>query len=148
MTPPLTGRALVLRYSAFAVVATLANLGAQRGVLAAYGHDGGTAFASAVIAGTGFGLVVKYLLDKRWIFFDRTTGMAAQGRQFGLYTLMGLVTTAIFWATETVFWLTWGTQLAREIGAVLGLSVGYVTKYLLDRRYVFPASPAGSGGTP
>ncbi len=53
---------------------------------------------------------------------------------------MGLVTTAIFWGTETAFWLIWGTDLMREVGAVLGLSVGYVTKYLLDRRYVFADS--------
>ncbi len=45
--------------------------------------------------------------------------------------------TAIFWATETGFWLAFGTHAAREIGAVLGLAVGYVVKYQLDRRYVF-----------
>jgi putative flippase GtrA len=51
--------------------------------------------------------------------------------------VIGLVTTAIFWVTETVFWMIWGTDGARELGAILGLSVGYITKYLLDRRYVF-----------
>jgi putative flippase GtrA len=50
---------------------------------------------------------------------------------------MGVVTTAIFWATETAFWLIGGTDLWRETGAVLGLSVGYLVKYELDRRYVF-----------
>ena len=35
------------------------------------------------------------------------------------------------------FWLIWGTDLARESGAVLGLTVGYVVKYNLDRRFVF-----------
>ncbi len=91
----------------------------------------------AIGVGTAVGLVVKYLLDKRWIFYDATTGARAQGAQFALYSAMGLFTTAIFWATETAFWLVWGTDVARETGAVLGLSVGYVTKYLLDRRYVF-----------
>jgi hypothetical protein len=38
---------------------------------------------------------------------------------------MGVATTAIFWITETAFWLIWGTDLAREAGAVLGLMVGY-----------------------
>jgi putative flippase GtrA len=128
---------LVLRYAGFAVIATLANLGAQRLVLAGVETAGPERFAAAVAAGTLIGLAVKYKLDKRWIFFDQTTGLAAQGRQFGLYTMMGVVTTAIFWLTETAFWLTWGTDLAREAGAVIGLSIGYVTKYLLDRRYVF-----------
>ena len=131
--------ALILRYGAFAVLATVANLGAQRAVLAI--SDGTLGFAIAVFAGTAVGLVLKYVLDKRWIFDDRSTGMAAHGRKFGLYTAMGLITTAIFWGTETAFWLIWDSHAMRELGAVLGLAVGYVTKYFLDRRFVF-AAPA------
>jgi putative flippase GtrA len=127
----------VLLYAGFAVVATLANLVAQRMVLALAGGVTERSFVAALLAGTLVGLVVKFLLDKRWIFHDATRGMAAQGRQFALYTLMGVATTAVFWVTQTAFWLTWGTELAREAGAILGLTVGYVTKYLLDRRYVF-----------
>jgi len=134
----MTRTALVFRYAAFAVLATLANLSAQRLVLA-WGEDA-LRFALAVLAGTAVGLVVKYLLDKRWIFFDSATGLAAHGRRFSLYTVMGLVTTAIFWGTETAFWLLWQTHLARETGAVLGLAVGYWVKYHLDRRYVFTAA--------
>lgn len=129
---------LALRYAGFAAVATIANLGAQRIVLA-WG-DGAALFALAVATGSGVGLVVKYILDKRWIFYDLSTGVRAHSTKFALYTAMGLVTTAIFWGTETAFWLIWGTDLMREVGAVLGLSVGYVTKYLLDRRYVFADS--------
>ncbi len=136
-----TGGTLVLRYAAFAVVATLANLATQRLVLVA--GDDAASFAVAVGAGTLVGLVVKYALDKRWIFGDRETGLKAHGRKFSLYTAMGLVTTAIFWGTETAFWLLWRTDLMREAGAVLGLTVGYVVKYRLDRRYVFtgPLAP-------
>jgi len=126
---------LALRYAGFAVIATVANLGIQRVVLA-WG-EGAVIYAGAVAAGTLIGLVVKYILDKRWIFFDPSTGVRAHSTKFALYTAMGLITTAIFWGTETAFWLIWGTDLMREIGAVLGLSVGYVTKYLLDRRFVF-----------
>lgn len=126
---------LALRYAGFAVIATVANLGLQRVVLAL--GEGAANYAGAVAAGTLAGLVVKYILDKRWIFFDTSTGVRAHGTKFALYTAMGLITTAIFWGAETAFWLIWGTDLMREVGAVLGLSVGYVTKYLLDRRFVF-----------
>lgn len=126
---------LVLRYTAFAVIATIANLGIQRLVLA--GGDGTTRFLTAVAMGTLVGLIVKYLLDKRWIFHDMSTGAAAHGRQFTLYTVMGLVTTAIFWGAETAFWLTWKTEIMREVGAVIGLTIGYIVKYKLDRRFVF-----------
>ena len=135
----MTGAALAGRYAAFAVVATLANLATQRLVLGA--GEGGSRLALAIGAGTLAGLVVKYLLDKRWIFEDRETGLAAHGRKFTLYTAMGLATTALFWGAEAGFWLLWRTDLAREAGAVLGLTLGYVVKYRLDRRFVF--APAG-----
>lgn len=126
---------LVIRYSTFAVVATLVNLASQRVVLNLLpGHYG---FALAVLVGTAAGLIVKYVLDKKWIFFDRSSGAATHGRKFGLYTAMGIVTTAIFWGSETLFWLTWQTELMRELGAVIGLAIGYIVKYNLDRRFVF-----------
>lgn len=131
----MTLHALVLRYAAFAVVATVANLATQRVVLQV--GDTGLHFAAAVGAGTLVGLVIKYLLDKRWIFHDVETGVRNHSRKFSLYTAMGLVTTAIFWGTETAFWLIWQTDMMRELGAVIGLSIGYVVKYNLDRRFVF-----------
>ena len=133
---------LILRYAAFAVIATLVNLGMQRVVLA--GGEGAVVFVLAMAAGTAAGLVVKYVLDKRWIFHDRTTGARENGRKFALYTVMGLATTALFWATETAFWLIWQTDTMREVGAVIGLTVGYVVKYRLDRRFVFTPSGAAA----
>lgn len=124
--------ALVLRYGAFAVIAVLVNLVVQRGVLAL-----SCGFIAALVAGTAAGLVVKYALDKIWIFDDPASGLAAHGRKFSLYSLMGLATTAIFWGVESAAWVIWGTDAAREIGAVVGLAIGYVVKYRLDRRFVF-----------
>lgn len=131
----MTLQTLVLRYAAFAMVATIANLVTQRVVL----QFGETSihFAGAVGAGTIVGLIIKYVLDKRWIFHDVATGVKNHSRRFSLYTAMGMVTTAIFWGTETAFWLIWQTDMMRELGAILGLSVGYVVKYNLDRRFVF-----------
>lgn len=127
---------LTLRYAGFALLATALNLAVQRAVLATM--PGGTAgFALALVAGTGAGLVAKYLLDKRWIFGDRATGLAAHSRRFGLYALMGLATTAIFWGTETAAYAIWRSDPAREAGAILGLAIGYGVKYRLDRRFVF-----------
>lgn len=138
----LSTRTLVLRYAAFAAVAILVNLGVQRAVLSVI--DGAAGFALAVFFGTLAGLVVKYVLDKRWIFFDAHAGLAQEGRKFSIYTAMGIVTTLIFWGTETAFWLIWQTSAMRELGAVLGLTVGYVIKYHLDRRFVFRPMPAGA----
>lgn len=130
-----TLRTLVLRYAFFATVATITNLVTQRLVLLL--DASGFGFAVAIGLGTIVGLFVKYLLDKRWIFYDLATGIKSHGQKFSLYTVMGIITTAIFWGTETAFWFIWQTDLARELGAVLGLVVGYFVKYNLDRRYVF-----------
>lgn len=91
----------------------------------------------AICVGTLSGLVLKYVLDKRWIFFDRSHGTAAHARRFSLYAATGVVTTAIFWGAEAGAWAIWGTDIAREIGAALGLAVGYLAKYQFDRRLVF-----------
>ena len=131
----MTAGALVLRYTCFALIAIVANLSTQRVVL--WFVDNGAAFAFALAAGTIVGLLLKYILDKRWIFGDLSYGMKAHGKRFSLYTAMGAVTTAIFWGFETVFWLIWQTDLMREFGAVLGLTIGYFVKYNLDRRFVF-----------
>lgn len=120
---------MIARYACFAGLATLANLAAQRLVLGL-----GLGLVLAILVGTAVGLALKYTLDKRWIFYDGSPDIAAQ---FSLYTVMGLVTTAVFWGFESSFWFIWQTDLAREIGAVIGLTIGYVVKYHLDCRFVF-----------
>lgn len=135
----MTTSQLVLRYGAFAILATLANLLTQRLVLA--GADAPIGYGLALVSGTGVGLLLKYVLDKRWIFHDAVQSARAETGKFWRYTLTGIATTLLFWGAETGFWLVWKTDLMREAGAILGLSVGYVVKYNLDKRFVFgPAS--------
>ena len=132
---------LGLRYALFAGIATAVNIGTQDGTERLY--DGPHALWLAILLGTGTGLVTKYLLDKRWIFMDRSRSLSAHSRKFTLYTLMGVVTTLIFWATEWTFDALSGGDLRwRYAGAVLGLAVGYTAKYHLDRRFVFAGASA------
>lgn len=130
----MTLQMLIVGYAAFAVLATTANLATQRIVLMA----GGTSIQFVAMAGgTVVRLFIKYLLDKRCIFYDRGSGFKDHGQKVSVYSAMGLLTTAIFWGTETLFLWIWQTDLLREVGAVVGLSIGYLVKYNLDRRYVF-----------
>ena len=72
-------------YAAFAAVATAANLCAQAAAGQALGTAPGSLGARywlALAFGTGVGLVVKYALDKRWIFRDRASGLKAHGKRF------------------------------------------------------------------
>ena len=125
---------LIVLYILFALIATLGNLGVQRISLILF-DDLGLIFAIGM--GTLMGLIIKYILDKRWVFGDLTAGISGNSKKFALYSAMGVSTTLIFWASETLFWWIWHSHFMREIGAVLGLSVGYFIKYHLDRVFVF-----------
>jgi putative flippase GtrA len=130
---------IAARYSLFAAVATLVNLASQWLGLQVYG--GPWALPLAMAVGTAAGLAAKYLLDKRWIFNDRTTGLWTHTRKFSLYTLMGVVTTAIFWGTELLFDAVSPDGKMRFLGGALGLTIGYALKYQLDNHFVFEAAP-------
>ena len=134
---------VLILYVAFAIVATGVNLATQRMVLIL----GPGAGVFVLGRGEAWNEIVleEYLLDRRWIFRDQGRGAAHHGRTFLKYSLMGLATTALFWITETLFWLSWGTETAREIGAILGLAVGYAVKYQLDRHFVFARPTAEAG---
>lgn len=138
---------LAALYGLFAVAATSANLATQAAIRAALEPGAGAAsipYWIALIAGTGTGLVVKYLLDRRWIFRAPPGGIAVHARQFSLYTLTGVATTAIFWCTQTGFHVATGSEAMLYVGGALGLAVGYATKYWLDRRHVFERGAAAA----
>jgi len=126
---------LVFRYTLFAIIATAANIGAQDLVIRNY--DGTLDILTSVIIGTGVGLVVKYILDKRYIFRFTARSVTHDTQTFALYTFMGLATTLIFWGFEFSFHHLFETKEMRYLGGVIGLAIGYLTKYHLDNRYVF-----------
>ena len=123
------------KYSLFAILATLINLSVQEIVIRIY--DGSFPIYLAMMFGTLAGLVSKYLLDKKTIFGFITTSHREDLGKFTLYGLTGVVTTAIFWGFELGFDSLIGGKIARYMGAVIGLSIGYGVKYHLDKRYVF-----------
>lgn len=126
---------LVLRYSLFAVIATIVNLLVQE--LSLWVYSDRFALYVAILAGTLAGLYTKFILDKRYIFRFQTEGLGEHGKHFLLYSFMGVFTTMIFWGMELGFEFLFETKLMRYIGAVLGLSIGYWVKYQLDKRFVF-----------
>lgn len=130
---------LAILYALFVGISMLGNLAAQRIVLAnAWGTHG---YVAAVISGTSSGLLIKFILDRRWIFTAGMGKVEPFGRQFLLYSLMGVGTTVFFWSSETLFWVSFRSDRMRELGAIIGLVIGYVIKYQLDKRFVF-AGPA------
>lgn len=126
---------LTLTYGILALIATAANIATQEFVI--WVVRGSHAITLAVAMGTVVGLVIKYSLDKRYIFrFVPRSGLHDY-QTFVLYALMGLLTTAIFWGLEFGFHYIFATKEMRYAGGVIGLLIGYVTKYQLDKRFVF-----------
>lgn len=126
---------LAIRYLFFALLSTLVNLLFQ--FLSFTLYNGWGALYVAMFIGTVAGLVLKYVLDKKYIFFHTPKSRKDDGKKFMLYSLMGVFTTFIFWGFEIGFDAAFESENAKYLGAVTGLGIGYVVKYFLDKKFVF-----------
>lgn len=126
---------IALWYALFALISTVVNIAFQYLSFSVY--DGYLSLYVAMIAGTLAGLVLKYILDKKYIFFHTPKSKKDDGKKFFLYSLMGVFTTFIFWGFEIGFDYMFDSQNAKYIGALIGLGIGYVIKYFLDKKFVF-----------
>jgi putative flippase GtrA len=131
----------VVKYAVFAAIATGINIAVQRGV--AFFIEGPLTIYVSLLFGTIAGLVVKYLLDKRFIFYYRPVSLGDEAIKVFLYLVMSGFATVVFWAVEISFDALFGFDSARYLGAAVGLTLGYSLKYELDRRFVFVAKGSG-----
>lgn len=131
---------IAVLYAVFAAIATAANIGCQALVIWLYA--GPYAVTLSILVGTAAGLPIKYVLEKRHIFSFEADNLAHDGRMFALYSFMGVFTTALFWGVEYAFHTAFGTDAMRYLGGAIGLTLGYVIKYHLDKRYVFRTESA------
>lgn len=126
---------LSLTYTILALIATGANIASQD--IATRLYQGAYAITLSILIGTGIGLLVKYILDKKYIFQFKANGIKHDSHTFLLYCLMGIFTTLVFWLFEYGFNAWFNSKEGRYLGAVIGLAIGYLIKYQLDKRYVF-----------
>ena len=126
---------VAINYTIFALLATITNIGAQEISLQLY--DGLYSVLTSVLVGTVLGLVVKYSLDKKYIFQYQITSTIHDTQTFALYSFMGVITTFVFWGFEFGFDSLFQSKEMRYIGGILGLAIGYYLKYQLDKRFVF-----------
>jgi putative flippase GtrA len=123
---------IAFKYILFAILSTVLNLTIQYISFELY--SGFLSLYLAMVSGTLSGLILKYILDKKFIFYHKPKDIKDNNKKFILYSIMGLFTTVIFWGFEITFEILWNQKY---LGAVLGLSIGYVVKYFLDKKYVF-----------
>lgn len=124
-----------LRYIIFAFIATAINLTLQFIILLIY--HGCCSLYIALFLSTLSGLIIKYELDKRWIFYTTPSSQSDNLKKFSLYSFMGIFTTIIFWGFEIAFDYFMQTPSSKFIGGLIGLTLGYIIKYYLDKKYVF-----------
>ncbi len=91
----------------------------------------------AMLNGTLAGLICKYILDKKYVFFYKTMTIEEDVRKFTIYSAIGGLLTLVFWIFEVAFDVFFDSEYAKYIGAVIGLTIGYTSKFFLDRKFVF-----------
>jgi putative flippase GtrA len=121
-----------IRYIVFATISTIINLVFQYISFLIYSGDFVLYFA--IFNGTLSGLIVKYILDKKFIFYHKPKDKFDDSKKFILYSFMGVFTTIIFVGFEIVFDKLWNMKY---LGAIIGLLLGYIIKYNLDKKFVF-----------
>jgi putative flippase GtrA len=123
-----------VRYVSFAIIAGVMNLMTQAIVFSLLPVQ---PLAISILAGTAVGFIVKYLLDKHWIFFDNYDNVSRELNKVFLYASFSVAMTLVFWGFEIAFLAIGSTTFAKYLGAVIGLAIGNFAKYFLDRRFTF-----------
>ena len=126
---------IIARYFVFSVIATVLNLLFQYFSFIVY--DGLGSLYIAMSIGTLVGFASKYFFDKNYIFYYVNKGNENEAKKIFLYGLTGVFTTAVFWVFEIGFDIIFDFNIAKYIGATIGLAIGYIFKFFLDRKIVF-----------
>lgn len=129
---------IAILYTLFAVLSAAINIGSQ--MLSICVYTGPFFVEISILIGTAMGLPLRYLLEKRYIFNFTSKNLVHDGKLFVFYSVMGVITTLIFWSTEYAFHLIYDTDVMRYLGGVIGLSIGFYLKYQLDKKFVFVSS--------
>lgn len=87
-----------------------------------------------IVIGTVSGLIMKYILDSRYIFQSSTN---LELKNFFLYSFFGALLTPIWWLFEYLGYLFTSSFEWGLFWGGIGLSLSYYLKYLLDKKYVF-----------
>tara|TARA_Y100000741_G_scaffold13674_1_gene10809 strand:- start:1304 stop:1693 length:390 start_codon:yes stop_codon:yes gene_type:complete len=126
---------VLILYIYFSLIAISINIFSQYIVFTIL--EGDDAIYLAILVGTLLGLITKYILDKIYIFKYKVENLYDYSKNFSMYMFTGIFTTMIFWIFEYSFYILFDNSIAKYIGAIIGLTMGYTVKYVLDKRFVF-----------
>jgi putative flippase GtrA len=89
------------------------------------------------LAGIAAGFVVKYALDKIYVFDDISQNVAEEVKKVGIYGLFSVFTTVLLFLISEVIERNVNWKHKTHIAWLIGLIVGYVIKFFLDKTFVF-----------
>ncbi len=102
---------------------------------------GAGAYVLALFCGTAMGWIVKYTLDKHYVFKHETHSRVQLAGNMATHASTGVIFTLVFWTIETLFLLFVDIPGAMYLGAIVGLSLSYLLRYQVDRLIVFRSHP-------
>jgi len=127
----------ILKFTFIAIIAIFFNIGFQYLFLTIFNNDSIEIVYIAMILATSFTLLLKFWLDKKYLFEFKFNKLSNLSKKFSLYSINGIFTTILFWIIETIFYLIFENKIMVLFGSFLGLSISYVVKYYLDKKIVF-----------
>ncbi len=87
------------------------------------------------IVAVGITYIIKFFLDKFFVFKKTSLELKETSKEFLKYFGFAIITTIENIGIQFLMTNFFGTPL--EISMVVALSIGYTTKFLFDRKYVF-----------
>jgi len=87
------------------------------------------------IVAVGITYVTKFVLDKFIVFKRKKIELKETSKEFFKYFGFAVITTIINIGIQFILTNFFKTPL--EVSVVIALTIGYFTKFLLDRKYVF-----------
>lgn len=87
------------------------------------------------IVAVGITYIIKFFLDKFIVFRKGGSKLKDTSKEFLKYFLFAILTTIENIGIQ--FFLTNFLNTPLEISFIIALSIGYITKFFLDRKYVF-----------
>ena len=122
---------LLKKYYFLAFIAIFINLLSQEIFLIIFSDY----LYSSLLFGTLTGFLSKYILDKKYIFFSKSSSYSLI--EFFSYFSTAILTTIIFWGFELTFYLIFDDTFMKLFGGFIGLVIGYNLKYFLDDKFTF-----------
>lgn len=89
------------------------------------------------ILAVGITYIVKFILDKFVVFEKKEVDVKETSKEFSLYFVFAIVTTLENIGIQFLLSNFLNTPLI--VSMIVALTIGYITKFFLDRKYVFKA---------